>query len=197
MSEVTRRNLLQRIALSITAGQLSLEAAQHVHGVAAQEKAAHGVYKPKGLNAHEYKTLEKLADYIVPPDGATTGGGVAAGAPEWIDLMASENPQLLAIYTGGIAWLDHAIEKGGAPNFVDATAAQQTAMLDLIAYRKNESAELGPGIKFFDWARKMVVDAYYTSAIGIKDIGYMGNTALSKFEVPQEAIDYALKRSPV
>ena len=70
-------------------------------------------------------------------------------------------------------------------------------MLDLIAYRKNESAELGPGIKFFEWARKMVVDAYYTSPIGIKDLGYMGNTALSKFEVPQEAIDYALKRSPV
>ncbi|MGD0296405.1 MAG: gluconate 2-dehydrogenase subunit 3 family protein [Bryobacteraceae bacterium] len=196
MSEVTRRDLLRRIALSITAGQLSLEAAQHVHGVAAQEKSAQGVYKPKGLNAHEYKTLEKLADYIVPVEG-TTGGAVAAGAPEWIDLMASENPQLLAIYTGGIAWLDHAMQRRGAPNFVDATAAQQSAMLDLIAYRKNESAELGPGIKFFDWARKMVVDAYYTSAIGIKDIGYMGNTALSKFEVPQEAIDYALKRSPV
>ena len=196
MSEVTRRDLLQRIALSITAGQLSLEAAQHVHGVAAQEKAAQGVYKPKALNAHEYKTLEKLSDYIVPPEG-TTDGAVAAGAPEWIDLMASENPQLLAIYTGGIAWLDHAMQKRESPNFVDAPAAQQTALLDLIAYRKNESPELGPGIKFFDWARKMVVDAYYTSAIGIKDIGYMGNTAVSKFEVPQAAIDYALKRSPV
>jgi gluconate 2-dehydrogenase gamma chain len=196
MSDVTRRDLLQRIALSITAGQLSLEAAQHVHGIAADEKAAHGVYKPKALNAHEYKTLEKLADYIVPPDG-TVGGATASGAPEWIDLMASENPQLLAIYTGGIAWLDHAIQMRGAANFVDATPVQQIAILDLIAYRKNESPELGPGIKFFEWARKMVVDAYYTSAIGIKDIGYMGNTALSKFEVPQEAIDYALKRSPV
>jgi hypothetical protein len=196
MSDVTRRDLLQRIALSITAGQLSLEAAQHVHGIAADEKAAHGVYKPKALNAHEYKTLEKLADYIVPPDGAV-GGATAAGAPEWIDLMASQNPQLLAIYTGGIAWLDHAIERRGAASFVDATPEQQIALLDLIAYRKNESAELGPGIKFFEWARKMVVDAYYTSAIGIKDIGYMGNTALSKFEVPQVAIDYALKRSPV
>jgi gluconate 2-dehydrogenase gamma chain len=196
MSDVTRRDLLQRIALSITAGQLSLEAAQHVHGMAADEKAAHGVYKPKALNAHEYKTLEKLADYIVPPEGAV-GGATAAGAPEWIDLMASQNPQLLAIYSGGIAWLDHAMERRGAANFVDATPEQQIAILDLIAYRKNESQELGPGIKFFEWARKMVVDAYYTSAIGIKDIGYMGNTALSKFEVPQVAIDYALKRSPV
>jgi gluconate 2-dehydrogenase gamma chain len=196
MSDVTRRDLLQRIALSFTAGQLSLEAAQHVHGVAADEKTAHGVYKPKGLNAHEYKTLEKLADYIVPADGGS-GGAVAAGAPEWIDLMASENPQLLAIYTGGIAWLDHAMERRYTADFLSASAEQRTAMLDLIAYRKNESPELGPGIKFFEWARKMVVDAYYTSPIGIKELGYIGNTALSKFEVPQEAIDYALKRSPV
>lgn len=196
MSDVTRRDLLQRIALSITAGPLTLEAAQHVHGIAADEKAAHGVYKAKALNAHEYKTLEKLADYIVPPEGST-GGATAAGAPEWIDLMSSQNPQLLAIYTGGIAWLDHAMQRRGASNFVDATSEQQIAMLDLIAYRKNETPERGPGIKFFEWARKMVVDAYYTSAIGIKDIGYMGNTALSKFEVPQEVIDYALKRSPV
>jgi gluconate 2-dehydrogenase gamma chain len=196
MSEVTRRDLLQKIALSIAAGTLSLEAAQHVHGLAAQEKAAHGVYKPKGLNAHEYNTLAKLADYIVPAEGGS-GSATDAAAPEWIDLMASENPELLAIYTGGIAWLDHAMQLRNAPNFVDATPAQQTAILDLIAYRKNESPELGPGIKFFEWARKMVVDAYYTSPIGIKDLGYMGNTALAKFEVPQQAIDYALKRSPV
>ncbi len=196
MSEVTRRDLLQKIALSIGAGTLSLEAAQHVHGLAAQEKAAHGVYQPKGLNAHEYKTLARLADYIVPAEGES-GSATDAGCPEWIDLMASENPQLLAIYTGGIAWLDHAMQLRNAPNFVDATPAQQTAILDLIAYRKNESPELGPGIKFFEWARKMVVDAYYTSPIGIKDLGYMGNTALAKFEVPQQAIDYALKRSPV
>jgi predicted Fe-Mo cluster-binding NifX family protein len=80
--------------------------------------------------------------------------------------------------------------------FVSAKPADQIAMLDLIAYRKNV-ATVGPGVRFFDWARMMVVDAYYTSKVGIKDIGYMGNKGMAKFEVPQEAIDYALKRSPV
>jgi hypothetical protein len=42
----------------------------------------------------------------------------------------------------------------------------------------------------------MVVDAYYTSPAGVKDIGYMGNTVVGTFSVPQEAVDYALKRSP-
>ena len=64
MSEVSRRDLLKNIALSATLGSVSLEAAQHVHGVATQEKAASGVYKPKSLNAHEYRTLQKLADFL-------------------------------------------------------------------------------------------------------------------------------------
>ena len=42
----------------------------------------------------------------------------------------------------------------------------------------------------------MTVDAYYTSAAGIKEVGYLGNRALREFKVPQEAIDYAVKRSP-
>src|SRR4029077_17486364 len=113
------------------------------------------------------------------------------------DLLASQNPQLLAIYTGGIAWLDFTMQRRNSTDFLSAKLEHQTALLDLIAYRKNESPDLGPGIKFFEWARRMVVDAYYTSPIGIKAVGYIGNTALSKFEVPQTAIDYALKRSPV
>ena len=196
MSELSRRNLLQTIAMAATAGSLPLEAAQHVHNVATAEKTTTGAYHPKALNAHEYKTLEKLADFIIPA-GDNSPSGSVAGAPEFIDLLASQNPELLAIYTGGIAWLDFACRRHHNTDFLGATQAQQTMLLDLIAYRKNESPELGPGIRFFDWARRMVVDAYYTSPAGIKDVGYLGNTAVSKFEVPQEAIDYALKRSPV
>ncbi len=195
MSETSRRELLKAIALSVTAGGLNLEAAQHVHRLAAQARAAGG-YEPKALTAHEYKTLEALADLIVPAD-VRGPGAAAAGCPEFIDLLASQNPQLLAIYSGGIAWMDSAMRHRGAADFVTAKPEQQTALLDIIAYRKNKSAAHSPGIEFFDWARKMVVDAYYTSPEGIKAIGYMGNTAVAKFEIPPEAIDYALKRSPV
>jgi gluconate 2-dehydrogenase gamma chain len=196
MSELSRRDLLQSIALSVTLGGLSPAAAQHVHNVAADEKASTGVYKAKALNPHEYQTLERLAELIIPPDEKSPGA-VASGACEFIDLLASQNPRLQAIYTGGMAWIDQAMKRRYSADFVSAKPNQQTALLDLIAYRKNESAELGPGIEFFEWARRMVVDAYYTSPIGIKAIGYMGNTAVAKFEVPQEAIDYAVKRSVI
>ncbi len=69
-------------------------------------------------------------------------------------------------------------------------------MLDLAYGTRGGSPETAGGSQFFMWARNMVVDAYYTSPVGVKDIGYMGNTAMSSFSVPQEAADYALKRSP-
>ena len=81
-------------------------------------------------------------------------------------------------------------------DFVDAKPDEQTGLLDAIAFRKNETPEMAPGIHFFAWARNLVLDAYYTSPAGIKDLGYMGNTAVSEFHVPAEALEYALKRSP-
>ncbi len=197
MSDSTRRDVLRGVALAIGAGAaLDTAAAQHVHSVAAAAKAEKGVYKPKALNEHEYQSMLKIGDYILPADDHSAAAS-QAGCVDFIDVLASQNPDLSAIYTGGVAWLDNAMQVRYGANFLNAKPADQAAMLDLIAYRKNETPELGPGIRFFSWARKMVVDAFYTSPLGIKDLGYLGNTAVSKFEIPQEAMDYALKRSPV
>src|SRR5437764_14244527 len=99
MSELSRRDLLRNIALSVTLGGLEAEAAQHVHNIAAAEKSATGAYKPKAFNDHEFQTLQKLADYIVPADQSSPGASQAGGAA-FIALLASQNAELAAIYTG-------------------------------------------------------------------------------------------------
>src|SRR6266404_4836773 len=196
MSEVSRRDLV-RIAITATAAASTAQAQQHIHNPAAAAKpVTTGPFKPKAFNEHEYRTIQRLAELIVPADEVSPSA-LEAGAPEFIDLLSSNNPELAAIYTGGIAWLDRQMQRRYAGDFLSARPEQQTGMLDLIAYRKNDSPELGPGIRFFDWVRRMVVDAFYTSKVGIKDIGYLGNKGMTRFEVPKEVIDYALKRSPV
>ena len=189
MSDVSRRDLIRNLAAAALAGGLTEAEAQHVHNAAAQEKkAAGGVYKPKAFTADEYATLRTLCDLIFP-------GAVEGGAPEFIDLLSSSNNEMKAIYTGGLAWLDYQMTARHTKRFREAAPAQQTAMLDLIAFRKNETPELAPGIRFFDWIRKMTADAYYTSKPGIAELGFAGNKGMAKFEVPAEAIQYALKRS--
>ncbi len=196
MSEITRRDVLRRLGVTLMAtGALDRVSAQEVHHLALTAQASNGgSYSPKALTDHEYRTLVQLTDFIIPVENGKPGA-VAAGAAAWIDMLASENAQLKTIYTKGLAWIDEAMKKRSAKDFVSAATDQQTALLDLIAYRRNESPELAPGIQFFTMARRMTVDAFYTSEIGIADIDYRGNRPQASYPEPTEAIAYALKRS--
>ncbi len=222
MDRVPRRELLKQIALSITAlgaGSMTLDAGQMVHQAAAQAKSATGVYQPKLFRDHEYQTVARFAELIVPAD-EVSGSAVDAGAPEFIDLLCSQNPKLADIFTGGLAWVDAHVRAAHQTTFLDAGEAQQIALLESFVSASSETSErrsiqyeqtpllefrgygvysgtdLGPGVYFFDWIRKMSVDAFYTSPIGVKDLDYRGNRATSSYIVPQEAIDWALKHSP-
>src|SRR5690349_2939719 len=107
--ETTRRGLLKTLGISISlAGMgrqvLTAQDAAHVHHAVAEEKAA-APYRPRCFNPHEFETLRRLADLIIPADEHSPGAA-EAGAPEFIDLLAAESEELAAIFTGGFAWLD-------------------------------------------------------------------------------------------
>ena len=192
---VTRRQVLRQLALAVTgagAGVFNVDAARVVHALAGEAGAQAGGYAPAALSAHQFRTVTRLAELIVPAD---EGGGsaVEAGAPEFIDLLCSQNPDLLRIYADGLAWLDAATRRTRDRTFVDASAAQQTAMLDgLVAAERGESSspDLREGLGFFNWVRRMTVDAYYTSPIGIADVGFQGNRVLGAYSTPREAVEF-------
>src|SRR4051812_24701027 len=105
LETIDRRSIIRGLALAITsAGMLDLDAAQHVHTETSSEKAK-GAYKVKAFQPAEYKTLQRLAELIVPKDDVS-GSALDAGAPEFIDLLCSQNEELADIFQGGLAWLD-------------------------------------------------------------------------------------------
>ena len=194
MSNPTRRDLL--VAFGAT-GALTPLLAQHVHQAVTEVKSLDPGpnYKPKYLNAHEYATLRKLSDFIIPADEKSKGA-LDAGAAEFIDFLCSVNDRMAQTYTGGLAWMDDEMQRRAGKNFLNATREEQTQLLDEISYRKNKTAANATGVTFFAWCRGMVIDAYYTSPVGIADVGFMGNQVLASFSVPEEAIRYAIDRSP-
>lgn len=159
-------------------------AAEMAHRMVQAEKAtAPGrAYKPKFFSEHQYKTLQALCQAIIPPDGKS-GGAIEAGAPEFIDLLTSENADYQLKLGGGMMWLDTTCTDRYAKMYLDCAPEQQKEMLDLIAYRKNSIANpsLGPGVEFFSFLRNLTTDGYFTSEIGIKDLGYIGNGYLRDF----------------
>jgi hypothetical protein len=195
MSETTRREVLQRLALAIAAAATidALDAAE-AHASVRQAAATGGGYAPKALSAREFATLERLTDLIIPADDKP--GARQAQVAAWIDTLLNVNVELKAKYAAGLAWLDSAVATTGAEAFVSATPGQQAALLDVIAYRRNRSPENAVGVDFFVLARRMTCDGFYTSPVGMRDV-YMGNTPQPTFEVPQAAIDYVLHRSPL
>jgi gluconate 2-dehydrogenase gamma chain len=196
MSEITRRDALQRLALAIAAaGVIDALDAQEAHAAARQAAtAAGGRYAPKALSAHEFATLEKLTDLILPADDKP--GALQAEVAPWIDTLLHVNADLKAKYTTGLAWLDTAVAAEGVKDFLTATPAQQTALLDVIAFRRNRTVENATGVDFFVLARRMTCDGFYTSTVGMRDV-YLGNTPQASFVVPPAAIDYVLSRSPL
>jgi gluconate 2-dehydrogenase gamma chain len=193
---MSRRDALQRLALAIAAaGAIDALDAREAHAAADQAAAASGGrYLPKALSAHEFATLERLTDLIIPADDKP--GAIQAEVAPWIDTLLNVNADLKTRYSTGLAWLDTAMAASGGTDFVTATPAQHTALLDVIAYRRNRTPENGTGVDFFVLARRMTCDGFYTSPVGMRDV-YLGNTPQAQFVVPQAAIDHVLSRSPL
>ena len=148
----------------------------------AAEKAATKTYAPKFFSAHDYKTLQGLCETIIPAD-SDSGGAVEGGAPEFIDLLTSENTEYQRIMNGGLLWLDATCDDRYNAVYLDCAPAQQKEILDLIAYKKNAVANpvLSQGVEFFSFLRNMTADGFFTSEIGIKYLGYIGSTFLKEF----------------
>jgi hypothetical protein len=141
-----------------------------------------GEYVPKFFPEHQYKTLRALCQAIIPSD-QESGGAIEAGAPEFLDLLSSENKDLQLQLGGGVMWLDATCTERNGQTYLQCAPGQRTEMLDLIAFRKNadKDPKLSPGIEFFSTLRKYTADAFFTSEIGIKYLGYIGNTYLKEF----------------
>jgi hypothetical protein len=183
---ISRRDILKSLTATAVAGSvlrvIPLEAAEYVHRMVNAEKAASETYTPKFFSAHAYKTLQSLCNSIIPPDEEAKGA-VEAGAPEFIDLLTSENSDYQLVLGGGLMWLDNTcIDRYGKP-YLDCAREQQKEILDQIAYRKNaeHDASLGQGVEFFSFLRKLTADGFFTSEIGINYLGYIGNTYVQEF----------------
>jgi gluconate 2-dehydrogenase gamma chain len=188
MSGISRRDILRNLAVGAAGGSvlqmIPAKAAELAHELVDKEKrtSSGGKYTPKYFPPHQYETLLFLCNAIIPKD-ETSGGAVEAGAPEFIDLLASENEEYQGILGGGLMWLDNLCVDRYEQTFLGCTPVQQKTVLDLIAYKKNAKADpaLSQGIAFFTKLRAMTCDGFYTSKIGIEDLKYIGNTALAEF----------------
>lgn len=136
---------------------------------------------------HEMATIAILSDIIIPQD-EVSGSATDAKVPDFIEFIVKDMPHHQTPMRGGLRWLDlHSIKAFGKP-FKDVSAAQQIQMVDTIAYPEKAAPQMKQGVAFFNLMRNLTATGFYTSAIGIKDIGYMGNQPNQWNGVPDDVL---------
>ncbi len=140
------------------------------------------------LNQHELETIAVLCDIILPAK-ADIGGAVDAEVPAFIEFIVKDMPRQQLPIRGGLAWLDNHANKLHNLEFKKLTNDQQLAICDTIAYPGKTAPALMAGEKFFTRMRNLTLTGYYTTELGIKDLGYKGNAPNVWDGVPQDVLD--------
>lgn len=156
----------------------------------ARDQAAAGnrAYTPKFFTAREYTAIVMLSDLILPKD-ARSASASEAGVPEFIDFIVAEQAERQTAMRGGLAWLDVECLNRFDKSFLDSSDVQRRQVLDAIAFPARTAPDLIQGARFFTTMRDLVATGFWSSKVGVADLGYMGNRPTSWDGPPQAVLD--------
>ena len=143
--------------------------------------------EPAFFNDHERQTLVLLADIIIPKD-EVSGSASDAKVVDFIEFIVKDIPEHQVPMRGGLRWLDMQCLNLYGHSFIVCTTEQQLEMVEEIAYPSKAKPQMQPGVAFFNRMRNLTASGFYTSQIGIKDIGYMGNSPNKGEGVPPDVL---------
>ena len=200
-----RRKSLKVIALGTVSGSMLLDACKQPdakekakvpepdaaalnYDRMAEEKTMHQkLVSETFFTPHEMATLAVLSDIIIPADDVS-GSATQAGVPQFIEFMAKDKPDFQTPLRGGLRWLDmHMVKRYGAP-FKDSSTEHQLAVVDEIAYPNKAKPAMKQGVAFFSLIRNLTATGFFTSEMGMKDLGYKGNQPTQWNGVPDDVL---------
>ena len=212
-NEIGRRSALRLIgtapiAVAFTLGANEAAAAAEKAATAVKAAAAGKAYVPKFFNPQEWKTVRLLVDMIIPKD-ERSGSATDAGVPEFMDYLMNDptdtdlqRERRQTAMRGGLAWINSVSERRFGHGFADATEAERTAILDEIAYSKDEQEDeaemreprdlrvmVKHGPSFFNSFRDLTASGFWSSKMGVEDLGYVGNRFVAEWKgAPPEVL---------
>ena len=212
-NEIGRRSALRLIgtapiAVAFTLGANEAAVAAEKAATAVKAAAAGKPYAPKFFNPQEWKTVRVLVDMIIPKD-ERSGSATDAGVPEFMDYLMNDptdtdlqRERRQTAMRGGLAWINSVSERRFGHGFAEATEAERTAILDEIAYSKDEQEDeaemreprdlrvmVKHGPSFFNSFRDLTASGFWSSKMGVDDLGYVGNRFVAEWKgAPPEVL---------
>lgn len=135
----------------------------------------------------EMATITILGDIIIPKD-EVSGSASESGVPAFIEFIVKDMPEHQIPMRGGLRWLDMQCLTHFDKAFKDCSPAQQMQIVDEIAWPEKAKPEMAQGVAFFNLMRNLTASGFYTSQMGVKDMGYVGNMPNQWNGVPEDVL---------
>jgi len=132
-------------------------------------------------------TITILADIIIPKD-EVSGSASDAKVPEFIEFIVKDMPSHQVPMRGGLRWLDVQCLNRYNATFKDSAKEQQLEIVNEIAYPQQAKPEMQQGVAFFNRMRDLTASGFFTTEIGVKDLGYVGNVPNKWEGVPADIL---------
>ncbi len=145
--------------------------------------------QPTFFTDSERALVRVLADMIIPRDDKT-GSATDSGALEYMEFVLSEaNDRTKAIWRDGLRWLDEESARRFQGTFTAVTETQRGQILDDIAWPARAPETLRAQAEFFSRARDLTAAAFFSSRMGVEDLGYLGGVFNPDWQgAPSEAL---------
>lgn len=181
---VSRREAVGRLALASMAAAISFTPADVAHAAKSvlDEPQQAAQYRPRFFTAHEYATVAVLADHIIPRD-ERSGSASDAGVPRFMDFIMMDGSEARRIaMRGGLAWMDREARTRFGRDFRRLTSDQRRQILDDIAWPRRAKPEHSHGVAFFNSFRDLTASGFWSSRMGVTDLGYQGNVFVGEWK---------------
>ena len=135
----------------------------------------------------ERRAVALLSDIVIPADSQSPSAssiGVTDFIDEWVSAPYPDNVRDRKVIMDGLAWLNTESSRRYATGFEGAGEAQRLALCEAMSQKAAKGSDLASAHEFFHLFRDLVASGYYTSPVGMKDIGYAGNIPLASFDGP-------------
>jgi hypothetical protein len=129
----------------------------------------------------QHALVDELAETIIPAD-SHSGGAKAAKVADYIEHLVGSglDETQKALWKDGLRLIDAMSQHRAGKSFVDASPEERIAVLTILSDH-DDLTDL-PEVQFFNELKRLTVDGYYTSKIGIHDeLEYKGNRVLQEF----------------
>jgi hypothetical protein len=155
-----------------------------------RRELAAGRWQARFFQPDELETMRVLADMVIPRD-ERSGSATEAGTVEYADFVLSERDERTRqAWRDGFRWLDAECgRRFGGRRFVACSEAERAQVLDDIAYPARVREELRPGAEWFTRVRDLVGSGFFSSEMGVRDLGFQGGVAVGEWTgAPPEAL---------